>query len=460
VGSTASKRLARFRRSLPILLTLTLSGCGGCASSDDLAFCDAVARKDAAAATALLKSGRVNLLSRNFSGKCQPAMVALDAEPQSIEMTALAVLVAKQEGVANASFTTSSGSSSASGSSRRRDHGGRGGALRAIQFPIQNGNVAVVRALIEAGADVRSTGARNEFPTAVGGDYLEIVRLMVEAGADPNWGLRFAIDSNHPAIVTYLESKGAREDVDPLLIDARRGDLASVEAAIARRANLEVTDPSGRTPLMRAAYYRHAAVVTRLAKAGASVRHVVEGHTALHLAANQNDAPVIRALAAAGADVNARPGGGAPPLRAAIENSAAAAVAALVDLGADTNFIVEGDRPPVARAIQLGNLAMVRALLRGGARINDQRGPGAEPPIHIPLGFCGPPPEGPGENDVYRVNLLRAIVEAGASATAKNAAGQTPIDVVTKDLATQTHPFYKACAQAKLDYLRSVQAPL
>jgi ankyrin repeat protein len=233
-----------------------------------------------------------------------------------------------------------------------------------------------------------------------------------------------------------------------------------VVGAIARRANLEVTDPSGRTPLMRAAYYRHAAVVTRLAKAGASVRHVVEGHTALHLAANQNDAPVIRALAAAGADVNARPGGGAPPLRAAIENSAAAAVAALVDLGADTNFIVEGDRPPVARAIQLGNLAMVRALLRGGARINDQRGPGAEPPIHIPLGFCGPPPEGPGENDVYRVNLLRAIVEAGASATAKNAAGQTPIDVVTKDLAAQTHPFYKACAQAKLDYLRSVQAPL
>jgi ankyrin repeat protein len=270
--------------------------------------------------------------------------------------------------------------------------------------------------------------------------------------------LNFAISTRHPAIVRYLESKGAREAVDPLLIDARHGDLPAIEAAIVRRANLEVTDAEGRTPLMRATYFGHVAIATRLAKAGASVRHVAEGHTPLHLAANQDDVPMIQALAAAGADVNARPGGtGAPPLWVAIENGATAAVAALVDLGADANILVEGERPPIARAIQLGNLAMVRALLRGGARINDQRAARWEPPVHLMIGLCGPPPEGPGENDTYRVTLLRTIVEAGASASAKNAAGQTPIDVVTRDLAQQTHPFYKACGQAKLDYLGSLR---
>ena len=57
----------------------------------------------------------------------------------------------------------------------------------------------------------------------------------------------------------------------PLLVAARRGDMAAVDAAIAANADLEAVDGRGRTPLIRAAFYGHAPIVARLAKAGAKL---------------------------------------------------------------------------------------------------------------------------------------------------------------------------------------------
>ena len=244
-----------------------------------------------------------------------------------------------------------------------------------------------------------------------------------------------------------------------MLVAARQGDLAAIDAAIARRANLEVEDTNGRTPLMRAAFYGQVAAVTRLGKAGASAAHVDEdGLTALHLAAKKNEAPMIQALVAAGANINARAGADSPtPLLTAIAHDAAAAVSALVDLGADANVAIESDLSAISKSIALGNLAMTRALLRGGARINERRGARWQPPMHWSLGICGLPPEGGKENDYYRITLLQTIVAAGGSATATNAQGQTPVEVVTKNLAETRDAFPRACMQAKLEYLKSLR---
>ena len=77
---------------------------------------------------------------------------------------------------------------------------------------------------------------------------------------------------------------------------------------------------------------------------------------------------------------------------------------------------------------------------------------------------CGLPPEGPGENDNYRMNMLKTLVAAGADPRATNAKGETVLQVVTRLRAQeegfQAHDpqgFYKACFQAKLDYLRSLR---
>jgi hypothetical protein len=73
-----------------------------------------------------------------------------------------------------------------------------------------------------------------------------------------------------------------------------------------------------------------------------------------------------------------------------------------------------------------------------------------------PLGICGHAPEGEGENDYYRVTLMKTLVAAGADGKARDAAGQTPIEIVSTLLAGTQEPFYRACYQAKLDYLKTL----
>jgi ankyrin repeat protein len=139
------------------------------------------------------------------------------------------------------------------------------------------------------------------------------------------------------------------------------------------------------------------------------------------------------------------------------------ALAALVDAKANVNVGSAADTTAIGRAIELGNLALVKELIRGGARVNDKGGPGWQPPIHETLNNCGLPPEGPGENDNYRMNMLKTLVAAGADPRATNAKGEDALQAMTR-LRAEVEPFEKhdpqgfrrACFQAKLDYLRTL----
>lgn len=463
--SSASWRTLRLRLIAVTALAASLAACTrGCAGEAEMAFCDAIERKDVTAARQLLDSGRVNLIARNFSGRCQPIMLAFEAaharsdyeKAQSTELTALVVDMAKLDGIANTCWTRPVTSSSDEGWIRPT-RSSSSGMRCPIDSAVDNNNAAVLRALIDAGVDLHDHKAMNAVTTAAMQGSLELVRMMVESGANPNWGMPGAVGNRQEAIVSYLESNGGKEDVDELLVAARRGDLQAIDAAIARGANLEVMDGRELTPLMRAALYGHPAAIARLAKAGAKLEAMAEGQTALHKAANENQVEVIRALIAAGANVNARPDPSAnTPLYVAVGNHAVQAVAALVDGGADANAGPDNDTTPLGLAIVRGHLAITRELLRGGARVNEKRGLSQQPAIHGSLGICARPLEGDDQNDNYRVTLLRTVVEAGADRTARNASGETAIDVVTKALATAEGDFYRACHQAKLDYLRLV----
>lgn len=456
-------RTARLRLVAVSLVAASLAACGrGCAGADEMAFCDAIERKDAAAAQQLMDSGRVDLQASNFSGTCWPAFVAFEAAKanspyqakQSEALTALVVNIAKREGVAN---TCWSGGSSPSSSRPGRPPTG-GGMICPIEVAVNNDNAAVLRALIDAGVELHNFPAQGAVMTAALHGNQEMVTMLVEAGVNPSWALPSAVGNRHPAIIEYLEKKGAREDVDDVLVAARRGDLPGIDAAIAKRANLEVRDGHERTPLFRAALFGHPDAVARLAKAGAQVDAVAEGATALHAAANENQVEVIRALAAAKANVDFQVDPSAnTPLYTAVQNHSALAVAALIDAGADANAGPDNDTTPLGLAIVRGHLAMTRTLLRGGARINEIRGLSQQPAIHGSLGICASPIDGDDQNDNYRVAILRAVVDAGADRNAKNSSGETAIDVVGKSLASAQGDFYRACHQAKLDYLRSLR---
>ncbi len=430
------------------VVCLTTAACaGGSAGDTELAFCDAVNRNDAAAAKTIFDAGQINLMARDFSGRCQPGALLLHAaRPQAPVFTEMAVAFVKRDGVANTCWT-----------------GGKGNSIGgcAISFAAQNANAAVMRALVDAGVNVTNQTARGALSDAANQGSLEIVKMLVEKGGNPGSAMSAAVSNAYTPIVEYLESKGASEDVAPLLVAARRGDMAAVDAAIAARSDLEVTDSRGRTPLIRAALYGHAPVVARLAKAGAKLAAVTteEQEPALLIAAREGHVPVIQALAAAKADLNQRAGvDPITPLLTAIINNRLEAVRALLAAGADPNLWTKSETTPVRRAVVQGNLAMTRALLAAGARVNEAHGGGWEPPILALLEICGYPPqsEGDKENDYYRVTLMKTLVKAGADGRAKTKDGRSPVDVVSTRLAEAQEPFYRACFQAKLDYLKTL----
>jgi ankyrin repeat protein len=93
----------------------------------------------------------------------------------------------------------------------------RGGATTRVPLSIAMSNSvpAAVRALIDAGADPRD--ANSGLSAAVEAGEVEIVHMVVDAGADVNTTangttpLLAAIETRNVALMTYLESHGARE---------------------------------------------------------------------------------------------------------------------------------------------------------------------------------------------------------------------------------------------------------
>ena len=305
----------RFARLVTLAVFIgALSACRGCAGKEEMAFCDAVERRDMAAAQALFDSGRLNMLAANTSRSCQPiAMVFEGARPQSPELTAMAVALIKR-GMANTCWTTTTGSSGPSGSGA--------GQVCPVMAAARNANPVVMKALVEAGVPLTDHVAHRAVGDVVASGSVQVMQILIDAGAERDYALMSAIGYRSPALIAYLESKGAREDADPLLVAARQGDLAAIDAAISRRADLEMQDKTGRTPLFRAAVFGQAAAVARLAKAGAKLDSTLESHTPMFATLGMCDGPrdgdnhgikMVQALVAAGVDPKAKNGASQTP---------------------------------------------------------------------------------------------------------------------------------------------------
>jgi ankyrin repeat protein len=447
--------------SAVVAIILSVAACSG-VGEDEQAFCDAVRRYDPAAAQKLLDTGQIDMTAGGGSA-CSPALALFErASSRAPAFIPMAVAVARQPGIATRCFGNRS---SGSGSGRRSL--GPSGQTCPINLAAQNGSPEVMRALIENGASVTDVDGDAAVIDVVASESLPTLKVMIEKGASKNDALTSAVAQAKPEMISYLEGVGAVEQGDSFLVAARKGDMAGIEAALGRRVDVEMEDGGSRTAMMRAATFGQSAVITRLAKAGANVnaRLSIEFDTPLHMAVRGNHADAVRALAAAGADVNARFNEDSPtPVMEAVSKGAVQALAALVDAKADVNVGSAADTTAIGGAIEFGNLALVKQLLRGGARVNGKGGPGWQPPIHETLDNCGLPPEGPGENDNFRMNMLKTLVAAGADPRATNAKGETALQAITR-LRAEVEPFDKfdpqgfrrACFQAKLDYLRTLR---
>jgi ankyrin repeat protein len=132
-----------------------------------------------------------------------------------------------------------------------------------------------------------------------------------------------------------------------LINAARAGRSAEVRALIAAGADINATNPAGKTVLMMAANFGNARIVDMLLAEGANVNTKdKQESTALIDAAYMGNLQVIKALLARGADVNATDKNGVTALSMA-KTMGNAAVIETLEAAADTG---KGSEKPKSRS--------------------------------------------------------------------------------------------------------------
>jgi ankyrin repeat protein len=287
---------------------------------------------------------------------------------------------------------------------------------------------------------------------------LEIVRLLVEHGADVN--VR-GIDSSE------FEAHWWATERTPLMIAAKRGDIPVVRYLLDRGADPNLGDDRGRTALFFAVSpgvvaassrgpvvtWGHPAVVSVLLEHGADVNaRSHAGCTALHTAATFGEVDLVRTLIGSGCDVHAQDERGNTALMCAASSltctpphchTPTATVEALLECGADRDLENHAGRtawllalehraqPPLdllkpthvdpnravgsrlIGAVRRDDVIGVRELLQAGADPNMRDSYGTPPLISA---------AGSG-----RTEIVRALLEHGADANARRPEGRTAL---------------------------------
>ena len=239
---------------------------------------------------------------------------------------------------------------------------------------VKAGNLAAARSLVRnAPVNAREVDGTTALHWAVRSDNLELVRLLLKAGADVRLANRYG--------------------VLPLTLAATNGDAAMVEALLAAGADPNTALPEGETVVMTAARTGKVGALQVLLGRGAAVNAHEQSleETALMWAAAENHGDAVRVLAEAGADLNARSRllhlehkkfateamittnfarGGWTALMYAAREGAVEGARALAEAGADVNLTDPDGTTALVFAIINGHFDVAALLLDKGADPN------------------------------------------------------------------------------------------
>ena len=228
----------------------------------------------------------------------------------------------------------------------------------------ENGHLSTVQVLLTAGVSSNSHYKKTQLSegksclwAAVNQEHVEIARLLLAFGADPN--TRFSESS---ALNASIEK--ANEELFDLLLE-KGASTAIIQLKEAQYDTLAL-------PVHRAASVGNIHILRRLLEAGLEANNVLvaDGWTALFHAAKAGHEEVLRILINDyRADVNRRANKGTVAIHTAAYHNHGICVEVFLNAGLDVNVRGRAGRTSLHWAAQEGSIDAVRVLLKRGANV-------------------------------------------------------------------------------------------
>jgi len=274
-----------------------------------------------------------------------------------------------------------------------------------IHTAAANGDLDQVKSLLAGDATLVSAEDQNatrDLPlhSAAGAGHLEVIRYLVEAGAEVDGG----------------DSDGST----PLHVAALRGHLTCVEYLVDKGADVALQDQNGAWSLTFALSGGNEEVVASLIEFGAPLDLTAgNGMTPLHYAARRGMTQVFDQVIAGGADVNKVDSWERSVLWFTAGNGNADMTRSLIAAGADPDRANVFGETPVLRAARQGHAEIVSILVEAGAGLDNREARCGRTAMHYAAmsgyGDC-----------------VEALAEGGASVSARDHRGDNPMDLAQR----------------------------
>jgi ankyrin repeat protein len=236
-------------------------------------------------------------------------------------------------------------------------------ARLAVSWFVQDKNISLLETLLSGHLPTMRALAKALLREGIKYSDVEIVRLLLGTGVDPD-----------------LPLGPSRER--PIFVAVKTGDRSVVQLLLHSGAevNAPPADHNGRTALQAAAKQGNTELVQVLLNFGADVNAPPaedDGRTALQAAAQQGNLELVRLLLDCHADVNGPPSAtrGITALQGAAIIGVMSVVRVLLEKGADVNAASSRyqGRTAVEGAAEHGRLDIVQLLLNVGGDVEDSR---------------------------------------------------------------------------------------